>query len=109
MVSGRQVPQSVHNAPAVSLSSLLRMSFVQVNQDKFNAAVCVGSCGLYRRAALEPFGGVAAIAHSEDMYTGYKMTELGYTVRVAVSCHPLLDIIKILSSEHYVYLCRGLS
>ncbi|CAB1108090.1 GT2 [Ectocarpus sp. CCAP 1310/34] len=28
----------------------------QMNQDRFNAAVCVGSCGLYRRAALEPLG-----------------------------------------------------
>ncbi|CBJ28244.1 Cellulose synthase (UDP-forming), family GT2 [Ectocarpus siliculosus] len=40
---------------------------VQMNQDRFNAAVCVGSCGLYRRAALEPLGGMAAIEHSEDM------------------------------------------
>ena len=53
----------------------------QVNQDRFSAAVCVGSCGVYRRRALEPFGGVAAVAHSEDMYTGFKMTEAGYTVR----------------------------
>lgn len=52
-----------------------------MNQDRFNAAVCVGSCGLYRRAALEPFGGMAPIAHSEDMYTGFKMTEHGYSVR----------------------------
>ncbi|CAM9907274.1 unnamed protein product, partial [Ascophyllum nodosum] len=53
----------------------------QVNQDKFHAAVCVGSCGLYRRAALEPFGGMAAIGHSEDMYTGFKMTEHGYRIK----------------------------
>lgn len=53
----------------------------QMNQDRFNGAVCVGSCGLYRRAAVEPFGGVAAISHSEDMYTGFKMTELGYKVQ----------------------------
>ena len=54
--------------------------FCQMNQDRFNGAVCVGSCGLYRRAAVEPFGGVAAISHSEDMYTGFKMTEIGYKV-----------------------------
>lgn len=51
-----------------------------MNQDRFNGAVCVGSCGLYRRSAVEPFGGVAPISHSEDMYTGFKMTELGYKV-----------------------------
>lgn len=54
----------------------------QMNQDRFNAAVCVGSCGLYRRVALEPFGGMAPIAHSEDMYTGFKMTENGFSVRL---------------------------
>lgn len=53
----------------------------KVNLDRFNAAVCVGSCAVYRRAAVEPFGGVAPIEHSEDMYTGYKMTEIGYRVR----------------------------
>lgn len=56
----------------------------QVNQDRFHAAVCVGSCGVYRRTALEPFGGMAAIGHSEDMYTGFKMTELGYRVGFVV-------------------------
>lgn len=56
-----------------------------MNQDKFNGAVCVGSCGLYRRTAVEPFGGVAPISHSEDMYTGFKMTELGYKVEHALS------------------------
>lgn len=35
---------------------------------------------MYRRAAVEAFGGVAPIEHSEDMYTGYKMAELGYKV-----------------------------
>ncbi len=52
----------------------------QANLDRFNAAVCVGSCAVYRRVAVEPFGGVAPIEHSEDMYTGYKMTEIGYKV-----------------------------
>ncbi|CAM9197832.1 unnamed protein product, partial [Scytosiphon promiscuus] len=54
---------------------------VQMNQDRFNAAVCVGSCGLYRRTALAPLGGMAAIEHSEDMYTGYKMTEHGFKIK----------------------------
>lgn len=62
------------------LSSPLRLA-TKVNMDRFNAAVCVGSCAVYRRVAVEPFGGVAPIEHSEDMYTGYKMTELGYKVR----------------------------
>ncbi|CAM9911429.1 unnamed protein product, partial [Ascophyllum nodosum] len=54
---------------------------VQVNLDRFHAAVCVGSCGLYRRAAVESFGGIIPIEHSEDMFTGFKMTELGYKIK----------------------------
>lgn len=66
---------------------LSRISFCgQVNQDTFHGSVCVGSCGLYRRDALTPFGGVAPISHSEDMYTGFKMAELGYRVRFSISC-----------------------
>ncbi|CAN0407582.1 unnamed protein product, partial [Laminaria digitata] len=57
-----------------------------MNQDRFNGSVCVGSCGLYRRAAVEPFGGVAAISHSEDMYTGFKMTEIGYKIKYLPLC-----------------------
>ncbi|CAM9352639.1 unnamed protein product [Scytosiphon promiscuus] len=59
---------------------------IQMNLDRFNAAVCVGSCGVYRRKAVEPFGGVAPIEHSEDMYTGYKMTELGYKIKYLPLC-----------------------
>ncbi|CAM9997739.1 unnamed protein product, partial [Ectocarpus fasciculatus] len=54
---------------------------IQVNLNRFNASVCVGSCGVYRRTAVEPFGGVAPIEHSEDMYTGFKMSEIGFKVR----------------------------
>ncbi|CAM9131093.1 unnamed protein product [Ectocarpus sp. 12 AP-2014] len=69
----------VEQGAGVSQEFFYRM--VQMNQDRFNAAVCVGSCGLYRRAALEPLGGMAAIEHSEDMYTGYKMTENGFKIK----------------------------
>lgn len=58
---------------------------LQVNLDRFNASVCVGSCGVYRRTAVEPFGGVAPIEHSEDMYTGFKMSEIGFKVRRALT------------------------
>ncbi|CAM9213979.1 unnamed protein product [Ectocarpus sp. 12 AP-2014] len=69
----------IEQGAGVSQEFFYRM--VQVNQDRFNAAVCVGSCGLYRRTALEPLGGMAAIEHSEDMYTGYKMTENGFKIK----------------------------
>lgn len=50
---------------------------LQVSLERFGAALCCGSCAVYRRAAVEPFGGVAAISHSEDMFTGFEMTRRG--------------------------------
>ena len=53
---------------------------VQVNRNKYDAAICVGTCGIYRRRALEPFGGTAAIGFSEDVHTGFNITIGGYKV-----------------------------
>ena len=52
----------------------------QVNRDRFEASICVGTCGVYRRAALAPFGGTAAIGYSEGVHTGFNCTQLGYKV-----------------------------
>ncbi|CAM9202326.1 unnamed protein product [Ectocarpus fasciculatus] len=54
---------------------------VQVNRDKFDASICVGTCGVYRREALAPFGGTAAIGYSEDVHTGFNCIQLGYKVK----------------------------
>jgi cellulose synthase (UDP-forming) len=42
---------------------------IQVSRNHFNGAICVGTSALYRRSALEPHGGTAAIGHSEDVRT----------------------------------------
>jgi cellulose synthase (UDP-forming) len=55
--------------------------FVQPARDAANAAICVGTCALYRRAALEEAGGFAQIGHSEDVHTGVKMLKAGFVVR----------------------------
>ncbi|CAN0201179.1 unnamed protein product, partial [Pylaiella littoralis] len=54
---------------------------VQVNRNKFDASICVGTCGVYRREALAPFGGTAAIGYSEDVHTGFNCVQLGYKVK----------------------------
>jgi cellulose synthase/poly-beta-1,6-N-acetylglucosamine synthase-like glycosyltransferase len=54
---------------------------VQVNRDTFNAAICVGTCAVYRRSALEPFGGTAAIGYSEDVHTGFNVMSSGWRVK----------------------------
>ena len=51
------------------------------SRDRFNAAVCVGTCALYRREALTAAGGFAQIEHSEDIHTGLQLMEAGYHTR----------------------------
>ena len=53
---------------------------VQPNRNKLNASICVGTCGVYRREALEPFGGTATVDYSEDVNTGFNCMTLGYDV-----------------------------
>jgi cellulose synthase (UDP-forming) len=55
--------------------------WIQPSLDSIGATVCVGTCALYRRAALERVGGFAQLAHSEDIHTGVAMMRAGYTVR----------------------------
>lgn len=51
---------------------------VQVNRNHFGASVCVGSNAVYRRVALEPFGGTALIEYSEDLHTGFNCLSTGW-------------------------------
>lgn len=43
---------------------------IQPSRDALGAAICVGTCAVYRRSALEAAGGFAQIEHSEDVHTG---------------------------------------
>lgn len=54
---------------------------IQVNRNTWSASVCVGSCAIYRRSALEPHGGTAAIPYSEDLHTGFQAISDGYKVK----------------------------
>jgi cellulose synthase (UDP-forming) len=54
---------------------------VQVSRDRFGGAICVGSCGLYRRAALDSTGGTTLIEHSEDVHTGFDIRLKGWELR----------------------------
>lgn len=53
---------------------------IQVSRNHWGASVCVGTNAIYRRIALEPFGGTAPIAHSEDMHTGFAVVVNGWKV-----------------------------
>jgi cellulose synthase/poly-beta-1,6-N-acetylglucosamine synthase-like glycosyltransferase len=54
---------------------------IQVNRGRWNASICVGTCALYRRSALEPHGGTAAIGYSEDVHTGFQAICDGYKIK----------------------------
>ncbi len=50
---------------------------IQVARDRYAAAICVGTCAVYRREALEPYGGPALIAYAEDVHTGLNIHKDG--------------------------------
>jgi cellulose synthase/poly-beta-1,6-N-acetylglucosamine synthase-like glycosyltransferase len=54
---------------------------IQVSRNTWGASICVGSCAMYRRAALEPQGGTFPIEHSEDLHTGFSMLLAGLKVK----------------------------
>ena len=54
---------------------------VQVSRQHHEAAICVGSCALYRRVALDAIGGSTLIEHSEDVHTGFDMRRRGWRLR----------------------------
>ncbi|SDQ66718.1 SGNH hydrolase domain-containing protein [Quadrisphaera sp. DSM 44207] len=55
--------------------------WIQPARDRARAAICVGTCAIYRRAALEQSGGFAQIGHSEDVHTGVNLMKAGFHVR----------------------------
>jgi len=54
---------------------------VQVSRDRHDGAICVGSCAIYRRAALATNGGTSLIEHSEDVHTGFDLRRAGWGLR----------------------------
>ncbi len=55
--------------------------WVQPSRDAAGSPICVGTCALYRRAALHAAGGFAQIGHSEDVHTGVKLQRAGFCTR----------------------------
>lgn len=55
--------------------------WIQPARDRSRAAICVGTCALYKRSALVASGGFAQIGHSEDVHTGVNMMKAGFHVR----------------------------
>jgi cellulose synthase (UDP-forming) len=54
---------------------------VQVSRGERDAAICVGTCAVYRRSALDSNGGTTLIEHSEDVHTGFDLGRRGWRLR----------------------------
>jgi cellulose synthase/poly-beta-1,6-N-acetylglucosamine synthase-like glycosyltransferase len=51
---------------------------IQVNRNNWGGSICVGTNAIYRRKALEPYGGTYPIEHSEDVHTGFNLVKDGW-------------------------------
>ncbi|MGO9294908.1 MAG: glycosyltransferase [Streptosporangiaceae bacterium] len=51
---------------------------IQVGRDRLDASICVGTCAVYRRRALEAQGGTTLIAYAEDVHTGLDVRRQGW-------------------------------
>ncbi|RSS79337.1 glycosyl transferase family 2, partial [Streptomyces sp. WAC02707] len=82
---------------------------VQVSRQVNGGAICVGSCAVYRRTALEENGGTTLIEHSEDVHTGFDLSSLGWRlvyVPVAVSAGVCPDSVPAFVNQQYRW-CTG--
>ncbi|SFJ67411.1 glycosyltransferase [Cellulomonas sp. KH9] len=52
--------------------------YVQPGRNRFNAAFCVGTNVIYRRAAVDSIGGIYTDSKSEDVWTSLMMHEQGW-------------------------------
>ncbi|MFI7388072.1 glycosyltransferase family 2 protein [Streptomyces sp. NPDC049813] len=82
---------------------------VQVSRQGSDGAICVGSCAVYRRAALEENGGTTLVEHSEDVHTGFDLRGLGWDLRyvpVALSTGVCPDSAAAFFTQQYRW-CSG--
>jgi cellulose synthase (UDP-forming) len=82
---------------------------IQTTRSGKDGAICVGSCAVYRRAALAQNGGMSLAEHSEDMHTGFDLYRLGWRLRylpVALSTGNCPDNVMAFLNQQYRW-CSG--
>lgn len=82
---------------------------IQNFRNRIGATVCTGSCAIYRRSALEPFGGAYPVERSEDVNTGLSVLRTGWEIQylplnLATGLSP--DTIKSFFHQQYRW-CSG--
>jgi cellulose synthase (UDP-forming) len=82
---------------------------IQTARTRKDGAICVGSCAVYRRAALERNGGMSLAEHSEDLHTGFDLYRMGWRLRYlpfALSTGNCPDNIPAFVNQQYRW-CSG--
>jgi cellulose synthase (UDP-forming) len=82
---------------------------IQTVRARKDGAICVGSCAVYRRAALAQNGGMSLAEHSEDLHTGFDLYRLGWKLRylpVALSTGNCPDNVMAFLNQQYRW-CSG--
>ena len=82
---------------------------IQTTRARKDGAICVGSCAVYRRKALEENRGMSLAEHSEDLHTGFDLARLGWGLRyvpIALSTGNCPDNILAFLNQQYRW-CSG--
>jgi cellulose synthase (UDP-forming) len=82
---------------------------VQVSLQRTQAAICVGSCAVYRRASLAQNGGITLTDHSEDVHVGFDLARLGWRLQyvpIALAAGMCPDSIRAFQNQQYRW-CSG--
>ena len=82
---------------------------IQTARAEKGGAICVGSCAIYRRAALADNAGMTLAEHSEDVRTGFDLNRLGWKLRylpIAVSTGNCPDNVLAFLNQQYRW-CSG--
>ncbi|MFJ9819228.1 glycosyltransferase family 2 protein [Streptomyces sp. NPDC101151] len=85
---------------------------VQVSRQRSDGSICVGSCAVYRRAALDEIGGTSLIEHSEDMHTGFDLRARGWDLRyvpLALSTGMCPDTVGAYYNQQYRWCMASMS
>ncbi len=82
---------------------------IQTARSRKGGATCVGTCAVYRRAALNDNKGMALSEHSEDLLTGFELQRLGWQMRyvpITLSTGTCPDNLLAFMNQQYRW-CSG--
>jgi cellulose synthase (UDP-forming) len=82
---------------------------IQTARARKGGSICVGSCAVYRRAALQDNLGMTLAEHSEDVLTGFDLNAKGWRLRyipVALSTGNCPDNVLAFLNQQYRW-CSG--